>query len=116
MERNQPGESHEATARSPLDISFKQCAHNIREVARLLKKTEEAKQLQLIARHVDDTRFRLRIWGSEMSKYFHGVPTFHDICAARGDPVSWSVENILLTFGEKFDLIRQLLDTLKRGT
>jgi hypothetical protein len=109
--------SSKADTKSSVTIErlFEQCIGDINEAA---WRTPEptTSQLSSIARKVDDSYFRLQIWGSDLGGDSTHKITFTDILGFKDSPISETIHEILENFKETFGFVGAILIELLEGT
>lgn len=96
---------------SSLEQRFRGCFGHLTEVGKLFA-GEDASQFKSLIRRVDDSYFRLQIWGSDMSADSKDKVTFDDILKLTSGAIHGKIREILVRFERGFAAIEKQLDAI----
>ena len=101
----------ESRARPSLEERFSGCVSHLIEVEQRFA-NEDASQFKSLIRHIDDSYFRLQIWGSDMSAGSEKQVTFDDILKLTSGVIHETISDILARFERNFASIENSLDAI----
>ena len=99
------------TERISLGSLFQQCVNHATEIARNAHGPIAVEVNKTITR-INDSYFRLQIWGSDIGARSTQQITFDDILSFENGTLSAMTEEILKGFNDNFEIISRVLDHL----
>ena len=99
-----------STEKISLGSLFQQCITYASEVTKHVPSTL-ATEINAIVKRIDDSYFRLQIWGSDMSAHSSKSFTFDDILAFSGSALPATIEDSLKAFEQSFRVVARVLSS-----